>query len=168
MTRRGGIWALALALAMLAGCAQPGDPEAGNATVPITSLASQGQCGGQNRPAVRWIASSGEWRELHARVNSQWMNPPPSPAVDFPREGVLLIAMGQRSTAGYGLALADDTATVRDGVLTVRVNWRESSPGHRQAQVMTYPCLLVKLPDAGFNRIQVVDQEGRLRLEGER
>jgi hypothetical protein len=153
---------------VLPGCAQPSDPAAGDATLPIAALSNQGQCGGQNRPAVRWIASSGEWRDLYARVNSQWMNPPPPPPVDFSREGVLLIAMGQRSTAGFGLALADDTATVRDGVLTVRVNWRESLPGYRQAQVMTHPCLLAKLPDARFSRIQVVDQEGRLRLEGER
>jgi hypothetical protein len=104
-----------LALMVLAGCAQPGGNAAGDATVPITTLASQGQCGELNRPTVRWIANSGEWRELYARMNSQWMNPPPPPAVDFSHEGVLLIAMGQRSTAGYGLALADDTATVRGG-----------------------------------------------------
>jgi hypothetical protein len=158
----------ALALMVLAGCAQTGGNAAGGATAPITTLASQGQCGGLNRPTVRWIANSGEWRELYARVNSQWMNPPPPPAVDFSRQGVLLIAMGQRSTAGFGLALANDTATVRDGVLTVRVDWREPPPGYRRAQVITNPCLLAKLPDAGFTRIQVVDREGRVRLEGER
>lgn len=166
MTRWGGIWGMALTV--LAGCAQPGGSAAGAATVPIAALSSQGQCGGLDRPAVRWIGGSGEWRDLYTRVNSPWMNPPPPPAVDFPREGVLLIAMGQRSTAGYGLALADDTAIVRDGVLTVRVDWREPPPGYRRAQVMTSPCLLAVVQDAGFSRIQVVDREGRLRLEGGR
>jgi hypothetical protein len=166
MKRRGGIGAAALTV--LLGCAQPGGNAASDATVPIARLASQGQCGGHNRPAVRWIANAGEWRDLYGRINSQWMNPPPPPAVDFPREGVLLIAMGQRSSAGYGLALADEVATVSDGVLTVRVDWREPPPGYRRAQVMTSPCLLVAVPDAGFTRVRVVDREGRVRLEGER
>jgi hypothetical protein len=157
-----------MVLVVMAGCAQPSVKAAGDATVSIATLASQGQCGAQNRPTVRWIADAGEWRDLHARINSQWMNPPPPPTVDFPREGVLLIAMGQRSSAGYGLTLADKVAVVRDGVLTVRVDWREPLPDRLRAQVMTSPCLLVAVPDAGFTRIEVVDQEERLRLEGER
>lgn len=160
--------AWAMALTVMAGCVQPSVIAAGDATVPIAALASPGQCGGQNRPAVRWIADASEWRDLHARIHSQWMNPPPPPAVDFPREGVLLIAMGQRSTSGYGLALADDVAAVRGGVLTVRVDWREPLAGSRRAQVMTSPCLLAVVPDAGFTRVQVVDREGQVRLEGER
>lgn len=157
-----------MALTALPGCAQPDGDPVGNATVPVVTLVSQSQCGGLDRPAVRWIASAGEWRDLYARVNSQWLNSPPPPVVDFPRGGVLLVAMGQRSTAGYGLALADDVATVRGRVLTMRVDWREPQPGRRQAQVMTSPCLLATVPDAGFTRIRVVDQEGRVRLEGER
>ncbi len=157
-----------MALTAVAGCAQPVGNAAGDATLPIAALSSQGQCGTLNRPAVRWIAHSGEWRDLYARANSQWMDSPPPPVVDFPRAGVLLIAMGQRSTAGYGLALADDVAAVRDGILTVRVDWREPPPGRRQAQVMTSPCLLATVPAADFTRIQVVDREGQVRLEGER
>lgn len=166
MKRWHAMWAMVLVV--MAGCAQPSVKAAGDATVSIATLASQGQCGAQNRPTVRWIADAGEWRDLHARINSQWMNPPPPPTVDFPREGVLLIAMGQRSSAGYGLTLADKVAVVRDGVLTVRVDWREPLPDRLRAQVMTSPCLLVAVPDAGFTRIEVVDQQGRLRLEGER
>lgn len=166
MNRWHAVWVMTLT--MVAGCFQTGGNAASDATVPIATLASRDQCGGQNRPAVHWIATAGEWRDLYARINSQWMNPPPPPAVDFPREGVLLIAMGQRSSGGYGLTLADDVAAVRDGVLTVRVDWREPPAGSRQAQVMTSPCLLVAVPDAGFYRVQVVDREGRVRLEGER
>ncbi len=157
-----------MALTAVAGCAQPVGNAASDATLPITALASQGQCGGLSRPAARWIADAGAWREVYAQVNSQWMDPPPPPAVDFPRAGVLLIAMGQRSTAGYGLALADDVAALRDGVLTVRVDWREPPPGRRQAQVITSPCLLATVSAVDFTRIRVVDREGRMRLEGKR
>lgn len=167
MKHQGRLWAMAL-MAAATGCAQPGGIAASDATLPIAALASQGQCGGLGRPAVRWIADAGEWREVYAQTNNQWLDPPPPPMVDFPRAGVLLIAMGQRSMAGYGLALADDVAALRDGVLTVRVDWREPPPGRRQAQVMTSPCLLATVPAADFTRIQVVDREGRVRLEGKR
>ncbi len=166
MKRRDGKWVLALMA--VAGCAQPGGGAVGDATVPIAMLVSQDPCGTLNHPGVRWITNAGEWRDVYAQVNSAWMPLPSPPTVDFPRIGVLLIAMGQRPTAGYGLALADEVATVRDGVLTVRVRWREPPPGRRQAQVMTSPCLLATVPDAGFTRIRVVDQNGGVRLEGAR
>lgn len=166
MKRRGRMGLVALMI--VAGCAQPGNPAAGDATLPITGLSTWNQCGELDQPAVRWISDSGEWRVLYAQVNRQRVNPPPPPPVDFPRAGVLLIAMGQRSTAGYGLALADDVVTVRGGLLTVRVNWREPAPGARRAQVITNPCLLATLPDAGFTHLQAVDQKGRVRLEGRR
>ena len=165
MSRFSGTGAILLALA---GCASPGDPVAAPANLPLAVLQSQDQCGGLSRPTVRWIVDPGEWRTVYAQIHHQWMTPPPPPAVDFPRDGVLLIAMGQQSSSGYGLTLADERATVRDGVLTVRVNWREPAPSRRRAQVITTPCLLATLPDAGFTRIQIVDQQGRQRLEGKR
>ncbi|NJM11646.1 MAG: protease complex subunit PrcB family protein [Synechococcaceae cyanobacterium SM1_2_3] len=96
------------------------------------------------------------------------MNPPAPPPVDFPREGVLLLAMGQRPSAGYGLSLIGNTVAIQDGVLTVQVAWREPLPGYRQAQMISNPCLLLKLPEANFSRFQVRDQDGQVRLEGGR
>jgi hypothetical protein len=153
-------------LALGAGCAQP-EPDQ-NATLPVRSLYGDGQCGGLERPTVVWIADAETWRSWHGRITSARLPAPAPPAVDFSREGVLLLAMGSRSTAGYALSLAEESATVRDGVLTVRVDWREPPSGALLAQVMTSPCLLVKMPAASFERIRVVDQQGRLRLEGAR
>jgi len=153
-------------LALGAGCAQP-EPGA-NATLPVQSLYSSGQCIGLERPTEVWIADVQTWRSWHERITSARLPAPPTPAEDFSREGVLVLAMGSRSTAGYGLSLAEGSATVRDGVLTVRVDWGEPPPGALLAQVMTSPCLLVKMPAASFERIRVVDQQGQVRLEGVR
>jgi len=157
---------LVTAVAFGAGCAQP-EPDQ-NATLPVRSLYGDGQCGGLERPTVIWIADAETWRSWHGRITSARLPAPAPPAVDFSREGVLLLAMGSRSTAGYALSLAEESAIVRDGVLTVRVDWREPPSGALLAQVMTNPCLLVKMPAASFERIRVVDQQGRLRLEGAR
>ena len=134
----------------------------------MESIYASAQCGSINRPGLVWIAAAAAWQQQYAQVMSLRMTPPPPPAVDFAEEGVLLIAMGQQSSGGYGLGLTGATATVENGVLTVPVAWREPLPGYAQTQVMTYPCLLVKLPKAAFSQIRIVDQEGRTRLEGRR
>ncbi len=156
-------WML-VALTLTSGCAQTDAGE--GAALSVESLYGSDQCGGLERSAVIWIASAGEWRSWYGRVASPKVNPPSPPTVDFSREGVLLVAMGARPSAGYGLSLAGEPATVRDGVLSVRVDWREPPPGYRQAQVMSSPCLLLKVPAAPFARITVLDPEGRVRLEG--
>lgn len=162
------IWVMLATLALILGCAQIGVGAAGDLILPVKALYSSAQCGGLDQPAVVWIADPEAWRQWYGRATSLRMEPPP-PAVDFPREGVLLIAIGQRPSAGYGLSLAGgESATVREGMLTVLMDWREPPPGYRQAQVMTNPCLLALLPDTSFNRIQILDREGRVRLEGVR
>lgn len=159
----GGSW-LALAL-LMQGCAQAGN---GSSTMTMETLHASGQCGDLDQPAVVWIANAEEWQHWYARTTLLRMNPPPPPTVDFSREGVLLIAMGARTTGGYGLSLAETAATVQDGVLTVPLEWREPPPGYAVTQVMTSPCLLAKLPAGAFSKIRVVDQAGQLRLEGSR
>jgi hypothetical protein len=159
-------WMALMILPMSAGCAQM---EAGaDVALPVQALYGDSQCAGLERPTVIWIADVQTWRSWHKRISSARLPAPPPPAVDFSREGVLILAMGSRSTAGYGLSLAEKSAVVRDGVLTVWVDWGEPPPGALLAQVMTSPCLLVKVPAASFSRIRVVDQQGQVRLESAR
>lgn len=154
------------ALALLSGCAQTGAGE--DAVLPVDALYGDSQCGGLERPIVIWIAGAAEWRSQYGRIVSPQMSLPSPPMVDFSREGVLLVAMGTRPSAGYGLSLAGASATVRDGVLSVRMDWREPLPGYRQAPVVIRPCLVLKVPAVPFARITVLDLEGRTRLEGVR
>jgi hypothetical protein len=164
--KRAAWMTLMTVLALGAGCAQP-EPDQ-NTTLLVRSLYSDSQCGGLERPTVVWIADAAAWRSWHGRITSARLPAPPAPAVDFSREGGLLLAMGSRSTAGYALSLAEESAIVRNGVLTVRVDWHEPPPGALLAQVMTSPCLLVKVPEATFDRVRAVDRQNRLRLEGAR
>ncbi len=153
-----------LAALLMGGCAQTSSSAAGDSRLPAQTLYASPQCGSLEQPALLWIASDEDWRFHYGQVMSLRMNPPAPPAVDFPGEGVLLIAMGQQPSAGYGLNLIGQSAAVQDGVLTVRVEWREPQPGYRQAQMISNPCLLLKLPKANFSRFQVRDQDGRERL----
>ena len=156
-----------LVVLALQGCA--GTPRAGSETVtPVETVYASSQCSGLDQPEVVWIADAEAWQRRYAQMMNLRMPPPPLPAVDFSRDGILLIAMGQQTTGGYGLGLTDRSATVQDGLLTVPVAWREPLPGYAQTQAMTSPCLLVKLPEGVFSRIRIVDQDGQVRLEGRR
>lgn len=85
------------------------------------------------------------------------------PAVDFARERVLFLSMGQQPSAGYRIELATDRLTISGQAGIVRVSWQTPRPGGMQAQVMTAPYLLVKLPLIEISEIRVLDQENRLR-----
>ena len=151
----------------LVGCAQSGAGLADNATLPVRLLSAPDGCGGLQQPSVRWIGHEDDWQEWYGRLNRSRMNPPPPPVVDFPDEGVLVVASGEQASTGYGLDLVERTARVRDGVLTVWVDQTEPPRGYRQAQVVTSPCLLMMLPAATFTQIEVVDSDGRVWLEGQ-
>ncbi|NNG01647.1 MAG: protease complex subunit PrcB family protein [Desulfobacteraceae bacterium] len=86
-------------------------------------------------------------------------------AVDFEHEGVLVIDMGTKNTSGYSLGLAQSRVPVLDGTAVVTVEWMEPPPDAFLAQVITHPCMAVKLPNTGFTKIRVVDQTGRNRGE---
>lgn len=159
-------WAMLATLTLIFGCTSTGSSGADDRVLPVKTLYSNAQCGGLDRPTVLWIARVEEWRSQYGQITSLRMDAPPPPVIDFTRDGVLLVAIGSRPSSGYGLSLAGASATVREGVLTVRVDWREPLPGYRQAQVMSNPCVLAKLPNAPFTRIQILDQAGRVRLEG--
>lgn len=101
------------------------------------------QCSASANSGLTWIDDPVAWRQRYQQLTSAWMNPPPLPVVDFSRAGVLLVAMGARSSAGYVLRLAEPDAHVADGVLTPQVDWQEPAPGYAQAQVLSSPCLLL-------------------------
>ena len=150
------------------GCAQPANPGAGR-TGPLTAevLYSTNQCGlAASHPTAVWIDNPQSLAQIYQGfpVLPQ-IQPPP---VDFAQSGVLLIGMGQRPTAGYGLGLVEGSPQLKGDTLEVKVNWWEPSPGRLQAQVLTTPCLLVKIPAVPFQRVTIIDQTGQVRLSTRR
>jgi hypothetical protein len=119
-------------------------------------------------PIVRWIPGEQEWLAAYRSTSSGELVARPPPSVDFATEGVLLIAMGSRPTGGFALSPAGAPTTLLDGVLRVMVEWREPAAGAIVPQVLTSPCLFLKLPAARFERIEVVNGDGHVRLTGRR
>jgi hypothetical protein len=157
--RRPGRLALAAA-ALFAACAA--HRARGPSSVTASVVRASAQCGGEvSGPSARWIATQGAF--LAAMGAGGVFGAEGTATVDFRKEGVLAVYMGQRPTAGYGLALQDPTVAVRDGVGKVVVRFEEPEPGAMVAQVLTSPCLLLRMPKQGIRQLRVVDPAGTLR-----
>lgn len=127
--------------------------------VPVTVLRAGAQCGGEGTGAsVRRLGSADE---LAAAFRSDLGGGPP-PAADLEAGVVLLISSGRRPTAGFSVELGEPKAPVKGGVALVQVALREPGPGAVVAQVVTSPCLVVQLPKAGLQEVEVADGVKRL------
>jgi len=161
-------WLLLTGLWVLCSCASSNGTESTGQVLPAEVLYTDPYCGNAAiRPAVTWIATPQELTRLYAGFNSQQRSVAPPP-VDFSEAGVLFIAMGQRPTAGYGLDFAQGAVQQRQEMLDITLNWQEPPAGYLLAQVVTAPCLLLKVPAVSFETYQVLDQAGQVRLTGSR
>ena len=120
----------------------------------------------QREAHLRWISSRTEfkkvWEKLHSNRFGDSIHA--LPEVDFESYGILVINMGFRNTGGYAVELADKTVQVKDRVAKVSVHWISPSPENLVLQVITTPCLFLTLPRRDLKWIQVVDDNGELKL----
>ncbi len=152
-------WLIPLAALALEACAAAAAPR--DASLDANTVHRGLHCGVE-APAVGWIADEAVARALGKRLGGLEgaVELAPGPG------GLVLVAMGTRPTAGY--ALAAPVARLREGVLELEVAWTEPPPGRIQAQVITSPCLVLRLPAVDFHTLRVVDRTGRVRLEAPR
>lgn len=85
-----------------------------------------------------------------------------APAIDFARETVAAVWMGKKGTAGYRIELGSNIAAVKDQSAFVQVNFMAPDAKAVLAQIMTSPCLLIKLPKGAYHTLDVVSQNGDL------
>ena len=99
---------------------------------------------GFRTPLRRVVSDEAAWR---ATWSVLWLSQPsatPRPAVDFTRERVVVVALGERPTAAYGVVM--DSAVAAPGRLTVWSHVVLSPAGCFGVDVVTQPVNLVRLP----------------------
>ncbi len=84
--------------------------------------------------------------------------------LDWHREALVCLFMGSKSSGGYGLRLAAPAAAVSHGTAVVMIHWRQPTPGALVTQQLTSPCLIFKLPNSGYDRIDIRDRNGKVRF----
>ena len=97
---------------------------------------------------------------LYRRIHSGELPPPQPPPVNFEESLVLVIAMGEKPTAGYAVEVG---GVVREGqTLKVEVRFIEPSSERMLAAVITRPYALVRIErQPGLQTVVFVDPAGK-------
>lgn len=126
-------------------------------------------CNASDRAQALWIADPATFKRYWSRIAANDAEAAQPPFVDFGTDGALLISMGQRPTSGYRLNYSPNQPALYNGsVLRIQLSWLEADPEALQAQAVTSPCLVLRLPQISYQRLQVVDHNGEVKLEAGR
>ncbi|HEB66488.1 MAG TPA: protease complex subunit PrcB family protein [Gammaproteobacteria bacterium] len=113
-------------------------PPAEELPVPFTTVA-MGEQSGIHQPKNVVVRTADEWARLWKLHDAG-----KRPSIDFGRDMVIAVFLGQRPTAGYRVRIMD----VRQGPDQLQVHVRERKPDSNAvlAQVLTYPYVMIRLP----------------------
>jgi hypothetical protein len=118
-------------------------------------------------PHAIWIGDPNQFKKTYARLTSHTIGAQQdlSPRVDFSREGILIVSMGQKPTGGYRLELNRDFAVISDDTAVLSVSWIDPPKGSILPQIITSPCLAIIIPKGPYSKIHLLDQDAHLRLQ---
>jgi len=107
------------------------------------STVAKGSSSGISESTQIVIRTRDEWVAFWRRHTRNQVDPPAAPPVDFSRDMVVGIFLGERGTGGYAIEL---TKVERDGS-HLRISYRSQTPdsGAMLTQVLTQPYHLIKL-----------------------
>ena len=77
----------------------------------------------------------------------------------------LKIAMGTKPSAGYGLSLTSKQLLITDQTALIKLKWHQPGPDSMLAQVITSPCIYLKLQKGKYNNIKVIDDNDQQRYK---
>jgi len=130
----------------------------GDNPVEVRELARSTQCGTPSEKASASVF-------VDATELRQWQDQRGIKLIDgdaVPAGPYAVVEMGQRPSAGYGIAISRKAGIRRD-LVVLKGTFIAPPAGSVAAQMMTSPCVLVGLP-AGFNRgVVVMNQEGEIQ-----
>lgn len=134
---------VALALLLVSACmgssAQQGSGPAGEATT-----IAKGSQSGIRRERQFAARTPEEWERVWSEHSRNVLPPPQPPAVDWTRDMVLGVVLGDRPSGGYSVNIAKIEGT-SDGLRVWAAEIRPV-PGAMQAAVVTSPFHLVSVP----------------------
>ena len=110
--------------------------------VPFEIL-DRGDQAGLSAPLAQVIRTPEAWAEVWATRARSRTGEIPLPQVDWERDMLAVVAIGERSSAGYGVEVL---GVERVGqMLRVRAAEKRPPPDSMQAQVMTHPYVVLRL-----------------------
>jgi hypothetical protein len=144
--------------------ASAGDQSPPSRSFSTVVLASGKQC--RHPPdnwRATWITSPESLRRFTRRCHADRIGGIPADlkTLDFNRFGLLGVEIGQRPTSGYGVERGTVTATLENQNAVITLTCRRPAPGAINAQVVTSPWILIRLPRGTYRTIILKDQHGQ-------
>lgn len=147
--RRSGSLAVLGVSALLVACAGSGD-QSGDGAPLARQLTVSDHCG-LTGPGLIHLESAADVKKIQSLEN-QRLNLPSDGDLDFSEEHIVLVALGQKNTGGYGLTL--DDAMIEDDILELRFNLSEPGEGAMTTQALTTPCIAVAVSAEGWRQVR--------------
>ena len=133
--------------------------------VPVTTIFTGNQCKSPYDKLKVMQLTNQEQLDTFIRQNTHTIRSPLKnnlTSIDFLNDVVVAILMKKKPTAGYGISLEEKSAEIKDHIAIVQVNLKKPDPDTMLAQVMTSPCLLIKLPKGRYDTIKFFSQHSEL------
>lgn len=126
------------------------------------TIASGTQATGVQGARYQLITTQDQLISVWSQVHATQLQPPPLPQVDFQRETLVAIFLGQRSSGGYGVTVR--RVAVEGDELYLDTEFREPQAGAITTQALTSPWTLVRVLRGGFEVAWIRDvADGTLR-----
>lgn len=139
---------LAIVTLLSAGCATHQEATASGAPL-ARQITTSDHCG-LSAPGLLHLSEAEELEAL-GQLPAQNLNLSALKALDFSQEHLVIVALGQKSTAGYGVTLA--ASQIIDDELQLAVHLRQPAPDSMVAQVLTTPCTVLAVTATGWKRV---------------
>lgn len=145
---------LLFTLFLASGCASTRSETAEGA--PLARQITQSSHCGLTAPGSVHLTSPDEVERL-AALPARNLSLAPLKRIEFEREHIILVALGQKSTGGYGVTLS--SSKIRNGTLDLTVAVTEPAPGTLVTQALTTPCAVIAVTAEGWSDIQISRSE---------
>jgi hypothetical protein len=105
-------------------------------------MIAKGYRSGVREPLQTVVRSQAEWDSVWKR-HSVETNPPPPPFVDFKRQIVVAVFLGEKPTGGYDVEIIG--AEQSDGALVIHYREKSPLPGSIAIQALTQPFHIIQM-----------------------
>lgn len=125
------------------------------------------ECGTiKDLPNQVWISDQGSLESVFARILSNRIGkqlPEFTEHFDFDRFGLLFLHMDEKPTGGFSFELLPDHSCLSGNTAVIGIDYIKPDPDAVVSQMITHPCIMIKLEKKDFNRIVILDQNNTPR-----
>jgi hypothetical protein len=104
-----------------------------------------GSFSGLRQPVRTVVRTNDAWTEMWTAIQQGTDPVPPVPAIDFGREMVIIVAMGEQRSTGYGVTI-ERVSEAGDGGIDAIVRTRRPGNGCVVGAALTQPLDIVRVP----------------------